>query len=127
MVKTKIAGREIPLLFDMVSWSQMDAEVCQLFRIKEVLGFKSEEKTSTNLKDLISITRILGNEGLEEAGEKPDLTDQWLLKNIRPRQMAEIRMAIIAAIDEGMGTETEEKKDDEPRDLVLEEINKKKQ
>lgn len=127
MVKTKIAGREIPLLFDMVSWSQMDAEVCQLFRIKEVLGFKSEEKTSTNLKDLISITRILGNEGLEEAGEKPDLTDQWLLKNIHPRQMAEIRMAIIAAIDEGMGTETEEKKDDEPRDLVLEEINKKKQ
>lgn len=128
MARIKIGGREIPLLFDMVSWAQMDAEVCTLARINEVLGYDRENKTSTSVRDMVSIVRILGNEGLECAEEATDLTDKWLMKNMKPAQFSDVRMAVITAIDEGMATETQGKKGaDEPRDLVLEEINKKKQ
>lgn len=128
MAEIKIAGRVIPLVFDMVSWTKMDAEVCTLARINDVLSYGKENKTSTSIRELVSIMRILGNEGLEEAGQTPDLTDEWLLKKLRPAQVGVVRKAIIAVIDEAMDIETQDKKKDgEPVDLVLEEINKKKQ
>lgn len=128
MTEIKIAGRVIPLVFDMVSWTKMDAEVCTLARINDVLSYGKGNKTSTSIRELVSIVRILGNEGLEEAGQTPDLTDEWLLKKLRPAQVKDVRTAIIDVIDEAMDIETQDKKKDgEPVDLVLEEINKKKQ
>jgi hypothetical protein len=78
------------------------------------------------LRSLVAMVRIMGNEGLELDGQPKDLTDEWLKKNIRPGQMLDIKVAVITEIDKGMRLETVEHKENEERDLVLEEINKKK-
>ena len=70
----------------------------------------------------------MGNAGLQHAGEEPDLTDEWLLENMDPHGLLAYQVAVIGC----MSKETEsqaaaEEKQDEARDVVLDEINAKKE
>ena len=78
------------------------------------------------IRAVVTLTRILGNQGLEMNGEDRDLTDEWLRKRIRPGQLIYLKVAIATEVDAGMSMETNERKEGEERDLVLEEINQKK-
>ena len=105
----------------------MERTVVVLAKVNDVLALrKNTEKTSTRLSDLISLIRIFGNQGLELEGQERDLTDAWLKKNIKPSQLFAIKLAVINEIDTAMEMETKKENPDEPRDLVLEEINQKK-
>ena len=127
MTEVTIAGRRIPLVFNVDSWDEMERTVVVLAKVNDVLALrKNTEKTSTQLSDLISLIRIFGNQGLELDGQERDLTDQWLKKNIKPSQLFAIKLAVINEIDTAMEMETKKENPDEPRDLVLEEINQKK-
>lgn len=126
MVSIKIAGREIPLLFNLRSWMQMEEEVCVLARVDDILKYNSEERTCRNLSEIVSLVRIFGNEGLRKSGQEADLTDDWLIEHIRPAQMVNIRIALMGVMGEGFASEQLKKDEGAERDLVLEEINQKK-
>lgn len=126
MISVKIAGRQIPLVFDLRSWMQMEQEVCVLARVDEILKYKAEERTCKNLSEIVSLVKIFGNEGLKIDGQEADLTDEWLTEHIRPYQVAAIRIALMGVMGEGFASEQLKKDEGAERDLVLEEINKKK-
>ena len=127
MTELTIGKRKIPLVFDMDSWIEIEENVCALSRLNEVVDqHNMQGRKSDMLRSLVAMVRIMGNEGLELDGQSRDLTDEWLKKNIRPAQMLDIKVAVITEIDKGMRLETVEHKENEERDLVLEEINKKK-
>lgn len=119
MTNIKIGGRDIPLLFNMPQYEALE----------EAVGILSDTpalflKGRNRIKNIAIAIRVMGNGGLEAAGEKPDLTDEWVLKNMRPAWLRTYQIAVLAAITAGMHMEIQEEKE---RDLVLEEIERKKE
>lgn len=119
MTNIKIGGRDIPLLFEMPQYAELE----------EAVGILSDTpalflKGKSRIKNIAVALRVLGNGGLAAKGEKPDLTDEWVLKNMCPGQLRTYQIAVLAAITDGMRMETQEEKE---RDLVLEELERKKE
>ena len=114
-----IGGRTIPLTFSMSEFAEMEEQIGTLSLIDELL-LKGKQR----IRNVVAALRILGNAGLKAAGGTPDLTDEWLFAHTSPRRLAEYQTAIFGAINEGMAMET---KEGEERDLVLEEIERKKE
>ena len=50
------------------------------------------------MKKLGTLIRIIGNAGLEESGEEPDLTDKKVMRAIRPVELADIKCAVSEAV-----------------------------
>ena len=76
---------------------------------------------------LCRLIRILGNAGLEEKGEEPDLTDKWVMRKIKPSMILPYALITVAEVIDGNKMEYSEKKNNGPVDEVLEEQNAKKQ
>ena len=72
------------------------------------------------------LIRILGNAGLEETGQDPDLTDRWVMKHIRPNMIASYAVAVMYVINEGNQMEAK-RENNGPVDEGLEEEEGKKQ
>lgn len=135
----RIGGREIPVALTVYEMVAIQEEIgCTVGRIREhVFGLERDIENDTFtlrlaedkelLKRFGKLIRIVGNAGLEEAGQAPDLTDKWIMRRIRPMQLGDIVMQLINAIDDAMRTEYEEKKESGPVDEVLEEENRKKE
>ena len=127
--------REIPLLYTTWEMKQVQEEIGPLSRaISLVLGRNPDDKNDTSrygsaehLEAAAKLIRILGNAGLEEAGENPDLTDKKILRAIRPGDLAMIISTCMDAMNEGMASEIPEKKEEGPVDVTLEEMKKKKE
>ena len=117
----KIGGREIPLRFRMNQFIQAEQEVGNLGEIEEnILNGKDRGQ------NLVKMIRIMGNAGLKHAGEEDNLTDEWLAEEMLPGLLRAYQMAVLACMT--IETSIESKEDEsEERDLVLEEINKKKE
>jgi len=118
-VKIKLGNREIPLRFTMEEFAQIEEAVGNLSTIDELL-LKGKNRIRNTQKAL----RIMGNAGLAAAGEKADLTDKSVMEMMQPRRLVEYQTAAISAINAGMYVEANE---DEERDLVLEDIERKKE
>ena len=135
----KIGGREIPVALTVYEMIAIQEEIgCTVGEIREkVFGLERDIENDTYtmrladdkelLKRFGKLIRIVGNAGLEEAGQEPDLTDKWVMRRIKPTQLMDIVMDLINAIDDAMRMEYGEKKDDGPVDEVLEEENRKKE
>ena len=138
----KIGGREIPLYYSSYEMIAFQEDIgCTAFQLNDVVfGIKRDEDdeedkvrfgvlTDTEkLKKLGTLIRILGNAGLEQEGKEPDLTDKWVLRNIKPGMIMVYVIALVAVITEGNkieSTTSEEEKG--PVDEGLEEQNAKKQ
>lgn len=120
MAHITINGKDIPLVFDMEAFGQVEEEVGSLVELNEILNGK------TRIKNLVKMVRIMGNIGLADSGAKADLTDAKLNKAMKPSELAQYQIAIMNAITDGMKMETEEEEDPKKeKDLVLEEIQKK--
>ena len=134
MATINLKGREIPLLYTTWEMKEIQEDIAPISRaIRLVLGRNPEDKTDTSkygsaehLMAAAKLIRILGNAGLEEAGETPDLTDKKVLRALRPADLASAVSICMDAMNEGMRSEIPEKDNDEPVDVTLEEINKKK-
>ena len=121
-IKIKIGEREIPLYFGMNQFIEIEEEVGNLGEVKELIL-----KGRNRLRNLISVLRILGNAGLKHAGEEPDLTDEWLKEKMDPHALMAYQIAVIACLSkEGESQAAAEENENKERDLVLEEINAKK-
>ena len=134
MATINLKGREIPLLYTTWEMKEIQEDIAPISQaISLVLGRNPEDKTDTSkygsaehLMAAAKLIRILGNAGLEEAGETPDLTDKKVLRALRPADLASAVSICMDAMNEGMRSEIPEKDNDEPVDVTLEEINKKK-
>lgn len=118
MKSFELLGHEIPLIFTVGVWGDIEENVCTMNELEEFMTGKKRVST------VVKMVAIMGNAALVEQGKKPVLTEQWLRKNMPPKTVTEAQMAIMEAITEGMTTETVQK-DGEEVDLVLAEIEKK--
>ena len=135
MATITIKGREIPLLYTVWEMKQIQEESGPLSRaISLVLGRNPDDKEDTSkygsaehLKAAAALIRILGNAGLEEAGENADLTDKKIMRAVKPADLVLIINKCMDAMNEGMRSEIPEKAEEGPVDVTLEEMRKKKE
>lgn len=129
-----LKGRKVPLLYTTWEMKQVQEEIGPMQdAIRMVLGRSAESEDDTSqfgsakhLQTAATLIRILGNAGLEEAGENPDLTEKKILRSIRPGELAGMVSDCLDVMNEAMASEIPEKEEDGPVDVTLEEINKKK-
>ena len=114
----QIAGREIPLRYTMRELADMEETIGTMDNFRDLML-----KGSHRLRNMAAAIRIMGNSGLNKAGETADLTDDWLLDHMDPGKLKGYQIAVLGAFTDGFRMETEE---DQERDLVLEEIERKK-
>ena len=134
MVTINLKGREIPLLYTTWDMKEIQEDIAPISRaISLVLGRNPDDKKdmskyggADHLMAAAKLIRILGNAGLEEAGETPDLTNKKVLRALRPADLANVISTCMDAMNEGMRSEIPEKENDEPVDVTLEEMKKKK-
>ena len=121
-IKLTIAEREIPLRFRMNEFAQIEEEVGNLAEVKElVLNGKNR------IRNIVTMIRIMGNAGLKHAGEAADLTDDWLMENMDPHSLLGYQMSVLGCMTKESESEAkQEREENEERDLVLEEIQAKK-
>ena len=118
----KIGEREIPLRFRMDQFIEIEEEVGNLGEVREMIL-----KGRNRLRNLIKVIQILGNAGLKHAKEKDDLTFEWLTENMDPHALMAYQLAVIGALSKDSESEAaKEEAEDKERDLVLEEIEAKK-
>lgn len=115
----QIAGREIPLRYTMRELADMEEAIGTMDNFRDLML-----KGSHRLRNMAAAIRIMGNSGLNKAGETADLTDDWLLDHMDPGKLKGYQIAVLGAFTDGFRMETEE---DQERDLVLEEIERKKE
>lgn len=133
MATINLKGREVPLLYTTWEMKQIQEEIAPLGKaLKLVLGRNPEDDEdmslysgAEHLKYAATLIRILGNAGLEEAGEAPDLTEKAILRALKPSQMMDTISACMDAMGEGMESEIPDKEEDGPVDVTLEDMKKK--
>ena len=134
MASIQLKGREIPLLYTVYEMKSIQEEIAPLGDLQYIIvGRNKDDENDTSLYGgpehlgaIAKLIRILGNAGLEEAGETPDLTDKKVLRAMKPGDMVHAINACVEALAEGMASEIPEKESNEPVDVTLEEMKKKK-
>ena len=135
MASITLKGREIPLMYTTWEMKLIQEEIAPLAAaIAMVTGRNPEDEKDTSrfggaeqLGAVAKLIKILGNAGLEEAGENPDLTEKKILRALKPSEMMSAINACMDAMAEGMASEIPEEKPEGPVDVTLEEMNKKKE
>lgn len=136
-MEIRIGGREIPMTLTTFELIAIQEEIgCTIGQLQDqVFGLEKNLETDEykfnlaedkeRLKKFGKLIRILGNAGLEEAGQEPDLTDKWILRHMKPVMIMAYVIVITAVINEAMKMESAQ--DDGPVDEVLAEENRKKE
>ena len=141
MPTIKIGGREIPLYYSSLEMVEIQKSIgCTAFQLnEEVFGIHLEDeddpssltfgvmKDMEKVEKLGKLIRILGNAGLEEEGQAPDLTDKWVLRHIKPGMVMVYVIALVSVISDGNRIEKIGAEESGPVDEGLEEIEAKKQ
>ena len=138
-----IGGRTIPLYFSTYEMIAIEKEIgCTAAQLRdEVFGLHLTDidnpdswamdvaSDMAKTEKMGKLLAILGNAGLEEAGETTDLTAKWILRKMPPKKILEYAILASLAIAEGNKSETAEKAAEEqgPVDEMIEEANRKKE
>ena len=133
MITITLKGREVPLLYTSYEMKTVQEEIAPIDKaIRLVTGRNPEDEEDTSLFSgaehigaLAKMVRIMGNAGLEESGQEPDLTDKKVMRALRPDQLVEAINAVSNAMADGMRSEIPEKEETGPVDVTLEEMKKK--
>ena len=142
MTEIKIGERTIPLLYTTYEMIAIQEEIgCTAFQLKDqVFGIRQEDEDDPSsirievgtdpekTKKLVKLIRILGNAGLEEKGEEPDLTEKWIMRRMKPAMIVPYAVLVMREISEGNMMETPDREGNKgPVDEGLEEQQAKKQ
>ena len=143
MTEINIGVRKIPLSYTAYEMIEIQRQIgCTAFELTDkVFGIRSEEDENNpaaepkviidvvndpdRLEKMGKLIAILGNAGLEQSGQEPDLTDKWILRNMKPALILGYAIATMAEISNGNMMEVKNDKDG-PVDEVLEEQESKK-
>ena len=115
-VTIEIGGRQLPLVFDMAAWCEIDERVGAVQDLGELLSGPG------SVRIVNRVAAILARSGGAE-----DVTEEWILKHASPRQLGEMSMKVTEAISVGFGMEAKEGEAGGEVDVTLQEINKKKE
>lgn len=143
-MEINLGGRKIPLLLTTLELAEIQEDIgCTVAQLRdEVFGITEDDEPDENGKPVFrfgvmndpkkirkmgTLIRILGNAGLEEQGEEPDLTDKWVLRAMKPGLIIPMAVILIAVINEAMRQEKTEEKQSGPVDVTIEEENRKKE
>ena len=135
MAEVLLKGREVPLLYTVCEMRDIQKEIGPISQaIPAILGRNPDDDKdmsrfggADHIEAVAKMIRILGNAGLEEAGESTYLTDKFVMRALKPSDMVTMINAGMEAMNEGMASEIPPKDSDEPVDVTLEEMNKKKE
>ena len=142
MTEIKIGERIIPLYYSTFEMIDIQKEIgCTAFQLREeVFGIRQDDEDDPmsirfevvtdieKTKKLGKLLTIMGNAGLEQKGEEGDLTEKWVLRNIKPALIMAYALAAMAEINEGNRIETPVSEEEKgPVDEGLEEQQAKKQ
>lgn len=140
-----IGKRTIPLLLTTFELIEIQKEIgCTVAQLRdEVFGAYQDEENGPEgkpkwhfsvatdgekMKKLGTLIRITGNAGLEDAGQDPDLTEKWILRNIKPAMVLPVAIVMMALVSESMMMETTKNEENSgPVDVTIEEENRKKE
>jgi len=117
----RIGGREITLLYNIRAQIQIDEALEMDF---DTLRDELNKRRKPNTKVVVTALRIMGNMGLRAAGEKPDLTDEWIIDHMVPKDLFSYRVATLTALTKGWYMETDDSADKD-QDITLIELRKK--
>ena len=121
-ISINIGGRDIPLRFRMNQFIEIEENVGNLGQITEMVLTGDKR-----LRNTVTLIRILGNAGLKHAGEQAELTEAWLGDNMDPYRLNDYQMAVLNCLSQESKSEAaKEETESKERDLVLEEIERKK-
>lgn len=144
MTEINMGGRVVPLSYSAYEMIEIQKRIgCTAFQLNDaVFGIEQEEdENDPNAEPKIRVTVandperleklgklivILGNAGLEEKGEEPDLTEKWVLRHMKPALILGYAIATMAEISAGNMMEAK-KEETGPVDEGLEAENAKKQ
>ena len=132
MSSITLKGREIPLLYTTYEMKELQEQFGPLSDFDyKLLGKNKDDPEDASkyggteqLDAVAGAIRILGNAGLEDAGEDANLTDKKVLRAMKPGDMVHAINACVEALAEGMASEIPEKEQTGPVDVTLEEIKK---
>ena len=133
MVTINLKGREIPLLFTAYEMKTVQEEIAPNEKVMDLVSGKDPENPdykfgrAEHLTVLSKMIRIMGNAGLEEDGQEPDLTNKKVLRALSPRELVFMVNACVNAVNDGFRSEIPPKEETGPVDVTLEELNKKKE
>ena len=141
MTEIKIGGRVIPLLYTTCEMIDIQEEIgCTAFQLKDqVFGVRLADEDdpksirievagdAERTKKMCQLIRILGNAGLEESGQEPDLTDKWIMRHMKPVMILTYAVIVMTVIAEGNRMEQKQEEEKGPVDEGLEEEIAKKQ
>ena len=133
MASIKIKDREIPLAFTSLEMLTVQKEIGPMARtLKIATGRNPDDDNDTSwyssaehIEAAAKLIRILGNAGLDIAGQEQDLTDKMILRAMKPKDLLMAMNECMNAITEGMASEIPEKEEEGPVDVTLENMKKK--
>lgn len=112
-------GVTLRMYFDTAAWMELEEEFGSLEKMQEALS-NDDRPMHINLK----LAAITARCGAKHAGEKPDMTWEWLRDNLTPKQARRANTLAKLAVAEGLKRENMDD-EDEAVDVVAEEIQKK--
>lgn len=119
--RIRIGGRELRLRLNMAALEDIEAQYGTLGGLIDAMA--NGERALEAMYDALA---ILANGEMQAQGKDPDVTAAWIRCRMRPGQLGAAQAAIQAAIAEGMRMEEGDADEDGPVDVVLEEIEAKK-
>ena len=143
-MEINLGGRKIPLLLTTLELAEIQEDIgCTVAQLRDdVFGITEDDEPDENGKPVFrfgvvndpkkirkmgTLIRILGNAGLEEKGEEPDLTDKWVLRALPPGWIIPMAVILASVVQEAMRQEKTEEKQSGPVDVTIEEENRKKE
>lgn len=114
-----VRGKELKMYFDLQAW--LDAE--EAYGSLEEM-YKQLEEGKAPMRNALTLAAITANAGARHAGREPDVTTEWLMENLSPKQARAINTMAKIAVIKGMKRETADDEDDAV-DVVAEELQKK--
>lgn len=105
-----LAGKEIPLRFDMQAWEEIENTCCLIGDLGDRINQKGRLRLGAK------VAAILAHD--------PQITEDWIFQHMRPADFRLLAEAVTGAIAQGLAME-QEQDDGEVRDVILDEIEKK--
>lgn len=118
----RIGKKKYAPLFDLAAWEMIDDQFGGLDELLDKLNDQND--AAKRRKTVVELAVLLINNGLEAKGEAPTMTEAEAIRGIPPKYLPQVRTACVEAINAGMRSDYDEA-DEEPVDVVLEEIAKK--
>ena len=123
-ITIKIADKEIPLRFRMNQFIELEEQLGNLGEIRDMILTDKQR-----LRKLVFVIKVLGQAGLKHAGEDAEwLTEDWLRENMKPHHLMAYQIAVLGCLNKEQESQAAaEENEHKERDLVLEEIQAKKE